>query len=121
MIDINIEYERKKYRDDEWYSYRKIEVIGHAVSNNGVKDEKVCAIITAIMLGAIRTLENWHWKWKVENGYVLIRRDTNCYNDLCMQANMGLNVVVCILYEVYKKYPNLINSINLINKEEEDD
>lgn len=113
MIEVKAFY-KKHYTKTKGavITFDELIVVGHA--NDGeLNSIKCCASVTAILYGFTKVVTGATDIVKMEKGYFHYKNfnSTGDKNTRC-----SLDLVIIQLYEVYKTYPNLFKTFDMIEK-----
>ena len=126
MIEVIVEYFNKKYKkqSNDMFIYPTFIVKGHA--NNGYSSDciKVCAGVSACVIGIRRLIDPNQYDVKYEKGYFELRMRKMCSdrNDIYidMDTAYALNTLLCQLYDLNVMYPSQFSRFDMYEVKEYD-
>lgn len=123
MIEVIVEYRQRNIRNknNDYFIYPYFLVKGHA--NNGTSTEciKVCAGVSACVMGLLRLINEQEYSVKYKSGLFEIKLSAGKASDTTYvdeDTNYALNTLLCQLFDLYKNYPSQFSKFEMINVKE---
>lgn len=124
MIEVEVHYYNravKYHKTNDFFIYTYFRVKGHA--NNGTSEDclRVCAGVSACVIGLNRILDREQFDIKYEKGLFEVKLKTGKVNDdtfVDKDSCYGLNTLLCQLYDLNVMYPAQFLKFDMIEEKE---
>ena len=106
----------KKDSTNDYFVFPYFSIKGHA--NNGSKKEciQVCSTISACVIGLTRLIDYTQYSVIEKSGVFEIKSDGRKFID--RDTCYALNYLWCILYDLWKMYPNQFSKFEVVERKE---
>lgn len=125
MIEVEVHYYQKHTKSkskNDYFVYPYFLIKGHA--NNGktsLECERVCAGISASVMGLLRLIDTTQYKVNVKSGYFEITSMGGQNGWIDQDTNYGLNTLLCIIFDLWNTYPHQFKRFEMIEIKENEE
>lgn len=123
MIEVKVQYFHrhiKSKKKNDYFIYPYFLVKGHA--NNGRREDclRVCAGVSACILGVTRLLDETQYNVTLKSGFFEIKCQKGVSNNVHIDedTNYALNTLLCQLFDLKQMYPTQFSCFEMIEVKE---
>lgn len=118
MIEVEVQYRQRcvKNKNNDYFVYPYFLVRGHANNGTSVECIRVCAGISACVIGIQRLIDYNQYSVKCKSGLfeIILRKSLNDHTFVDEDTNYALNTLLCQLFDLKNMYPTQFSRFDMI-------
>ena len=122
MIEVKVQYFHRHIRNknNDYFVYPYFMVKGHANNGASIECVRVCAGVSACVVGILRLLDSSQYRINIKSGFFEIETMKSVDNHVFIDedTNYALNTLLCQLYDLKQSYPTQFSSFEMIEVKE---